>query len=91
MRMTQRGFKDVDAADLLTFAGTSSRVSQRIVVSEAAVQGWHLTAIDVEKASLKGITYKQLAELSGDPVREVNFEVTAEVAAILRTIKGLTV
>ena len=88
MRMTQREFKDADAADLLTFAGTSSRVSQRIVVSEAAVQGWQLTAIDVKMAFLKGITYKQLAELTGDPVREVNFQVTAEVAAILRTIKG---
>ena len=38
MRLTLRGFKDRDAEDLTTFAGTSSRLSQRLVVSEAVVQ-----------------------------------------------------
>ena len=33
MRMTLRGFKDTEAAGLVTFAGTASRVAQRIVVS----------------------------------------------------------
>ena len=33
MRMTQRGFKDIDAEALQVFSGTSSRLSQRIVVS----------------------------------------------------------
>ena len=55
MRMTLRGFKDTEAAGLVTFAGTASRVAQRIVVSEAACQGWSLTALDVKRAFLKGV------------------------------------
>jgi hypothetical protein len=43
-RMTLRGFKDRDAWMLETFAGTSSRLSKRIVVSEAVVQEFELWA-----------------------------------------------
>ena len=88
MRMTLRGFKDRDAADLITFAGTSSRVSQRIVVSEACCRGWPLAAIDVRKAFLKGITYAELAATTNEPAREVNFELSPDAAAILRQCPG---
>ena len=88
MRMTLRGFKDVDAADLITFAGTSSRVSQRIVVSEACCRGWPLAAIDVKKAFLKGITYAELAATTNEPAREVNFELSPDAVAILRQCPG---
>ena len=40
MRMTLRGFKDWDAHLLVTYAGTSQRVSQRLLASEAATRGW---------------------------------------------------
>ena len=40
MRMTQRRFKDEDANGLKTFSGTSSRLSQRIVVSECCCRKW---------------------------------------------------
>ena len=56
MRMTLRGFKDRDAELLETFAGTCSRMSQRIVTSESVCRGWKLTAIDVRKAFLKGVS-----------------------------------
>ena len=88
MRMTQRGFKDADAEHLLTYAGTSSRMSQRIVVSEAVIQNWTLTAVDLKKAFLKGITYAEISELTGDPVREVNFELSKDAAAVLKTTPG---
>ena len=58
MRLTLRGFKDRDAGSLATFAGTSSRVGQRIIVSEAVNHGWKMTAIDVKKAFLKGVSMK---------------------------------
>ena len=88
MRMTQRGFKDSEAEGLLTFSGTSSRISQRLIVSEAVIRDWPLAAIDVKKAFLKGITYKELAEMSGEPIRNVCFELNAETASILRTCPG---
>jgi hypothetical protein len=47
-----------------------------------------LTAIDVKKAFLKGITYAELAATTKEPAREVNFELTHEVVAVLRTIPG---
>lgn len=62
MRLTLRGFRDIEAVGLDTFAGVASRISQRIIVSEAAVQGWSHTALNVNKAFLKGVTYKELAQ-----------------------------
>ena len=66
MRLTLRGFKDKEASELQTFAGTASRVAQRLTISEAVVQGWSLTAVDGKKAFLKGLTYKELAEATGE-------------------------
>ena len=88
MRMTLRGFKDRDADNLETFAGTSSRISQRLVVSEAAIRGWPLTAIDVKKAFLKGVTYRLIAQLMNEPVRIVCFDLDATAIAVIRTLPG---
>ena len=65
MRMTLRGFKDRDAAELATFAGTSSRLSKRLVISEAVNRNFKVVAIDIKKAFLKGITYIELSRLTG--------------------------
>ena len=86
MRMAQRGFKDVDVESLQVFSGTSSRLSQRIVVSECVVRNWRMTTLDLKKAFLKGVTYEELADLTGEATRGVNFEVAAGTAEILRTI-----
>ena len=88
MRMTLRGFKDKEAEGLVTYAGTSSRPSQRLIVSEAVIRGWPLATIDVRKAFLKGLTYKELAEADGAPQREVNFELGADAVAVLRQCPG---
>ena len=63
MRMTLRGFKDLDAEHLDTYAGTSSRSSQRLVTSEAVIRGWALATIDVRKAFLKGTVTRSLCSL----------------------------
>ena len=47
-----------------------------------------MATLDVKKAFLKGATYEELAELTGDPIRTVNFEITEEVARILRKFPG---
>ena len=53
MRMTLRGLKDADAGTLTTFAGTSSRLGQRLVVSEACCRGWPMAALDIKKGFLE--------------------------------------
>ena len=47
-----------------------------------------MATVDVKKAFLKGITYAELAELTNEPAREVNFELGADAARILRQCKG---
>ena len=55
------------------FSGTASRWAQRLVTSEAVLRGWPILSADIRKAFLQGISYKELAELSGEPLKEVNF------------------
>jgi len=64
VRMALRGFKDLDADILETYAGTAGRTSQRLLTSEAANNpSWEFLTIDVNKAFLQGATYKELEQL----------------------------
>ena len=87
-RLTVRGFKDRDKGTLGTYAGTAQRYSQRIVVSEAVVQGWDLCTADVNKAFLQGVTYEELAKLTGEPIREVNFYLPSASIPFLKQVEG---
>lgn len=86
--MTLLGFKDVEAEGLNTYAGTSFRISQKVVTSEAVCRGWSLTAIDVKEAFVKGITCEEVARTTSEPSREVNSELKAEAMAALRQLPG---
>ena len=88
MRMTLMGFKDWEAHMLTTYAGTAQRTSQRILTSEAAVRGWPMAAIDVRRAFLKAVSYKELAAATGEQERNVNFELSADIIPILRKLPG---
>ena len=87
-RLTVRGFKDQDRADIDRYAGTSSRCSQKLLVSEAARRGWPICTTDISKAFLQGVTYEELSELTGEPAREVNFYLPASNVPLLRKIPG---
>ena len=87
-RLTVRGFKDVDRFDIDRYAGTSTRGSQKLLVSEAVLRGWILCAADISKAFLQGVTYDELSELTGEPAREVNFYLPAYNVPQLRRIPG---
>ena len=52
-RLTIRGFKDRDKDSVDRYAGTSSKLSQKVLVSEAVARLWHLCTTDVSKAFLK--------------------------------------
>ena len=89
MRLVLRGFMDTEAYSLETYSGTAKRTSQRILASEAACHPDYIIAsLDVDKAFLKGFTYKELAEATGEQEIIVCFKLPPGSAAILRTIKG---
>eukprot|EP00971_Amphidinium_carterae_P332421 6466575-Amphidinium_carterae.2 len=61
-RLTVRGFKDLEAGQLLAHATTASRVTQRVLTSLAVqmassepTMDWRLKALDVKKAFLQGV------------------------------------
>ena len=88
VRLTMRGFKD-SAVALDTFAGTASRWAQRLVNSVAATEkDFVLFSLDVSKAFAKGMTFKELFELTGQPLREVQFVLQPKDIAHLRKIPG---
>ena len=87
-RLTVRGFKDVQGQDLSAFAGTASRAAQRLLTPEAVLRGWDIVSADVPKAFLQGISYADLAEQTGEPLREVSSTVPPATAEELRKIPG---
>ena len=89
MRMTLRGFQDWNAHLYETYAGTASRLSQKVVCSEVACRpGWTIATLDVEKAFLQGMSYDDIRKRTGEPLREVYFTVPQGSAEILRLIPG---
>ena len=87
-RLTVRGFKDTEKADVERYAGTSSKCSQKLLVPESVRQHWDICAADISKAFLQGLSYKELAEITGEPPREVNFYLPANNIPLLRTLAG---
>jgi len=87
-RLTVRGFKDTDKDQVARYAGTSARSSQKLIVSEAVLRSWDIATADISKAFLQGVTYKELAELSGEKEREVNFFLPAKQIPLLRKVPG---
>ena len=88
-RLTVRGFKDT-CQDLETYAGTATRWAQRLIVALAVLLDLPMFTIDVTGAFAKGLNWEQLAELTGESIREVQFELTRpEDIALLRQLPGL--
>ena len=87
-RLTVRGFKDLEKHLVDRYAGTAQRYSQRVLVSEAVMRGWDIGTTDISKAFLQGVTYQELSEMTGEPVREVNFYLPARSSNLLRQVPG---
>eukprot|EP00959_Pyramimonas_sp_CCMP1952_P224817 4700954-Pyramimonas_sp.AAC.1 len=87
-RMAPRGFRDMGAGALETFAGAAKRSSQHILSSGATCRpDWVYVAVDVGKAFLQGVTYEEMQE-QGEAPRDVNFTLHAGSAAVLRKVPG---
>ena len=68
-RLTVRGFKD-KFQDFDTYAGTTSSSGQRSVNAVVAENpGFVLSSFDVSQAFAKGLTFKELSELTGTEIR----------------------
>ena len=87
-RLCVRGFKDCDAGQLPSYASTASRFAQRVIVSETVEHDWELCTTDINKAFLQGVDYKELAKMTGEPEREVNFTLPIGSAALLKRLPG---
>ena len=90
-RLTARGFKDLQAyqENIETFSGTATKSAQRIVNGVTAQHGFVLFSMDISAAFLKGLTFKEIAELTGKPLRRVQFQMPADCIHLLRRLPGL--
>ena len=85
LRLTTRGFQDWFAHLDDNYAGTASRLSQRLVASEVACHpGWIIVTVDIEKAFLQGLTYREIQETTGGPEKFTNFSLPPGSAVFLR-------
>ncbi len=83
--MAIRGFKDWMADYVESYAGTASRASQKLISSEVVCRpGWAYVTVDIEKAFLKGSTYEEISDLTGEDERVVHFTLPPGAAALLR-------
>ena len=74
LRLVLRGFWDFQAFDVETYSGTARRANQRLLASTAACKKhWIIASLDINMAFLKGLTYRELAEATGEKEREVCF------------------
>ena len=86
-RVTMRGFKDRAGQDLAAFAGTASRWGQRLVNSTIAQNTeFEFFSFDVSAAFAKGMTFRELADLTGETLREVQFDLDAMSSELLRPL-----
>ena len=61
-RLCCRGFLDPQKALLSKHSTTATRLSQKILVSDAAIYGWPMESWDVSSAFLQGFNFKHIEE-----------------------------
>eukprot|EP00959_Pyramimonas_sp_CCMP1952_P093897 1964359-Pyramimonas_sp.AAC.1 len=78
-----KGFKDLQQDCLDTFSATASRQSQRMVNFIAASRPkWALWSCDVGSAFLKGLTFQDVADMTGEPLRTVQLDLPKDTVKI---------
>jgi len=90
-RLTARGFRDLQAfqENIETFSGTATKSAQRMVCNVTSQHEFTLFSMDISAAFLKGLTFKEIAELTGKPLRAVQFHVPKDSVHLLRKLPGL--
>ena len=85
-RLVVRCFKDLQATELSTFAGATSRWGQRFVNIIAVHKGWKLFSADVSQAFLRGLTFDEAAKQEHEVRRTVQFTVPPGSLSILQQL-----
>ena len=90
-RLTARGFKDLQAFsdNVTTYSGTATKWAQRMVNQHAAQFQHELFSMDISAAFLKGMTYDKIAQITGEPLRSVQFDFPRQDAWILQKLPGM--
>ena len=82
---------NLQAFDVEAYSGTARRANQRLLASTAACKKhWIIASLDISVAFLKGLTYRELAEATGEKEREVCFTLPPGSASALRTLPGFS-
>ena len=84
-RLVAQGFSDRQSTD--TYAGTSTRWGQRLLITIAVQRKWALWSADISEAFLPGLTFRELHEEGGE-LREVQITLPPGGEHLLRTIQG---
>ena len=84
-RLVAQGFSDRQSTD--TYAGTSTRWGQRLLITIAVQRKWALWSADISEAFLRGLTFRELHEEGGE-LREVQITLPPGGEHLLRTIQG---
>ena len=88
-RHVLHGFKDSAREDTDTYAGTASRSSQRLLVSEAALHPeWTFATTDISKAFLQGMTYKEISQATGGAEKVMHFTLPKGCDVVLSSFDG---
>ena len=88
-RMVVQGFKDLQ--EVKSFAGTTTRWAQRLVIAIAVQFSWPIYSADVSEAFLRGLSFRELHASGEDAVlRSVQLELPAGSVELLRTLPGMS-
>ena len=67
----------------------ATKSGQSMINGFAAQQGYTLFSMDISAAFLKGLTFQQISELTGQPLRSVQFKVPGNSVHLLRRLPGM--
>lgn len=85
-RLVAQGFLDQQMT--ATFAGTSTRWSQRLLLSIAVQMQWSLWSADISEAFLRGLSFEQLHLEEGEELRNVEPALPTGSEHLIRTIEA---
>ena len=83
--LVAQGFLDRQTTEM--FAGTSTRWSQRLLITVAAQRRWNLWSADISEAFLRGLSFDELHQESGE-LRQVEISLPPGGEHLLRAISG---
>ena len=86
-RLCVQGFRDRQHLETVS-SSTATRTGQRAISSLAVVHKWQILCLDISTAFLQGLTFDELAKLTGTPKRNVQMTVPQDVWELLIELKA---